>query len=676
MKSGGTRLMAPPSGPCPWLVYCHGKDYEDQTFCCNISGPSPIKTYRKKIPGLHEKIILSCSYGWLILYDCKSTSLCVCNCTTFETICLPSLDICCFFDHGYILSSSPNSPDCKLLLFLKNSPTILSCGISRDKEWSEISYREQLNALDPRREDDNSTKGTLFFCEPVICGGKIYAKLAVSEVCQFPESWSIEIVEEPVGVVVRRINSRRNWIHRFSCASNEYVVESEGELFSLYIMWGGVEFRETLRIEVNKLNFETMVWERVESIKDRSFFVCRDYGISSPVSGPGYIYFTMGADQSLYCYNMEEDSVLVSLPASNLPKPWHFPVWIMPEELIRLQEDCCNDSNKGQNDIVPLDSKDDCEEDLCEKQLSNLQLDVPPINSLSRSETNVSFPLLMFPHKGRNVYNFVDPIANHTYFVKIPEILKDTTIRYSDHGWLVMSRIRAIHLYNPFTGDVISTKTMYENSFLLVSKPSGGSDSHFVAVSFHINNVDVDIHYPRTDKLIRRKLQSNKEFIPTYNIPTFFKDAFYYIDENGSLGKLRVEEENCTWEVMEQTRKPCNTFHQIFLVECGGELLSVFIGSAGKWVLVCKLNASKNAWEIMTSLSNYNLYLSRCSSFSVMASPGAGNKIYFPRFRGGGIVFYSLDTGKWHSYGSQDSSNNFYDTKLMLDSCWINPSWC
>ena len=84
---------------------------------------------------------------------------------------------------------------------------------------------------------------------------------------------------------------------------------------------------------------------------------------------------------------------------------------------------------------------------------------------------------------------------------------------------------------------------------------------------------------------------------------------------------------------------------QNYLVECDGELFSVFVGDMRKWVQVFKLNESKMTWIKVENLGNHMLYLSCSSSFSVMAkTPGMENKIYFHIFCGQSMVFFSLET--------------------------------
>ena len=61
--------------------------------------------------------------------------------------------------------------------------------------------------------------------------------------------------------------------------------------------------------------------------------------------------------------------------------------------------------------------------------------------------------------------------------------------------------------------------------------------------------------------------------------------------------------------LVSKSKPPCNGNLQKFLVECNGELLSVFVAPFGKWIRVFKLNKSKMTWVRVENLSNYMLYV-------------------------------------------------------------------
>jgi hypothetical protein len=62
------------------------------------------------------------------------------------------------------------------------------------------------------------------------------------------------------------------------------------------------------------------------------------------------------------------------------------------------------------------------------------------------------------------------------------------------------------------------------------------------------------------------------------------------------------------------------------------------------------------------------------TSFSAKAKfPGMENKIYFPRFYGQSIVFYSLETNNYRTF--ENEVVNFESVREPLNSGWIEPRW-
>ncbi|KAI3979494.1 hypothetical protein MKX01_001686 [Papaver californicum] len=94
-------------------------------------------------------------------------------------------------------------------------------------------------------------------------------------------------------------------------------------------------------------------------------------------------------------------------------------------------------------------------------------------------------------------------------------------------------------------------------------------------------------------------------------------------------------------------------------------------------VKVFRLDIDKKLWVKVESLGKYMLFISNTSSLSAMApNSQMENKTYFPRFHGEDIVYYSLDTCKYHTFGSQQYSGlDFYNTKEQLYCIWIEPNW-
>ncbi|VFQ84302.1 unnamed protein product [Cuscuta campestris] len=204
--------VAPPPGPCPWLVFDGGEGYKTQTFWCNITGPpSRVKTYQKRIPVLQNKQVVSCSHGMLVLYDVDTKQLSLCNSTTFgDTIVLPTLHHLSNYRIDTCLLHPNWSDSFMVLLFLEGFPSIMCCRVGFEHEWSEIAYGERLYACFPQGlvERVEPRQGPLWLGGAAICGSKIIAKLRSKRGVSAPITWCIEIVvekEERLGMLLSMV---------------------------------------------------------------------------------------------------------------------------------------------------------------------------------------------------------------------------------------------------------------------------------------------------------------------------------------------------------------------------------------------------------------------------------------------------------------------------------------
>ncbi|VFQ71931.1 unnamed protein product [Cuscuta campestris] len=246
-------------------------------------------------------------------------------------------------------------------------------------------------------------------------------------------------------------------------------------------------------------------------------------------------------------------------------------------------------------------------------------------------------------------------------------------IHHSDKGWLLLSkRGSCVDLYNPFKRDIITYNFRCigkEECWFFKGKTLG--PTHPISVIFRDGTrVFVSIGINLDEKWTWDELTSKKKFEPAIHTSlVLFRDAFFYLDKTGKLRKLEIDVQvgNLRWEVLEKPQRPADLkfFEHNFLVECGGKLISIFLGRAGKWVSIYKLNSDYHTWEKMRNLGGYDLYLNPTSSIAMPSSSG-GNRIYFPLLRGSDIVYFSLETGKWHFSGSQqDSSSHLYGIKCL-----------
>ena len=281
-----------------------------------------------------------------------------------------------------------------------------------------------------------------------------------------------------------------------------------------------------------------------------------------------------------------------------------------------------------------------------------------------------------------SVYSFIDPNHGDKYLINLPQVLKEgSIIRGSKDGWLLVTVRMSTFFFNPFTQALLplaDRRAYIRNPCMGFSSTPDSSECVAVEIGDKTNNNSnffVNLcSLGKEDWDLWEFEYTNFSF--DCNSPVFYKGAFYYLGKEGNLGILKLNDEEHSFEVLTKPKPPCNDNFQKFLVECNGELLSIFVAPFEKGVRVFKLNESIMTWVRVENLGNYMLYVSHTSSMSaIVKSPGMENKIYFPRFYGESIVFYSLETDNYHSFKSKDVVD-FYSTTEVLCCGWIEPRWC
>lgn len=242
---------------------------------------------------------------------------------------------------------------------------------------------------------------------------------------------------------------------------------------------------------------------------------------------------------------------------------------------------------------------------------------------------------LVHPKHGLK-YKYIINLPQDNLNAKIGNLKMGCEICYSVDGWiLLLSGVESYpFFFNPFTKKMLSVT-------------SG----------------------PRAIRHITQTMN-----IPLYNISIAFHNGlYYYLTRIGVLGF--VEEIAGRYERWNEfaCQVPCTAYINNFLVECDGNLLSVFEGPYGKWVQVYKFNESTMTWIKVENLQNHMLFVGRTSFSAVPNISGMENKIYFPRLYDQNILFYSLESNSYHTF--ENEVVNFHNVRQHLNSSWIVPRW-
>ncbi|KAI3928506.1 hypothetical protein MKW98_024107 [Papaver atlanticum] len=291
-------------------------------------------------------------------------------------------------------------------------------------------------------------------------------------------------------------------------------------------------------------------------------------------------------------------------------------------------------------------------------------------------------------------WDIVDPIHNNDkYLMKLSnQLLVGATIRFSEDGWLLLSNgKKTVFCYNPFTKAVIRLPDLPDDYVLGGMSFSLVPTSRDCVVAIISNwwelagENEISFLVINPAKRVKNRTPSwtiyqfnyeghvEDNFIPCINNPVFYKGAFYCLDYNGMLGVFNLKG-GVSWKILPKSLKQFGGFYPSYLVECEEKLLLVNVGQSGKLVEIYRLDDSEMVWVKLNSLGKHALFISYTSSFSTVAPRSCmENNIYFPRLYAGKVLYYSLDTCRYHSVGH--SSRDFHSSKERSNCTWIEPNW-
>lgn len=321
----------------------------------------------------------------------------------------------------------------------------------------------------------------------------------------------------------------------------------------------------------------------------------------------------------------------------------------------------------------------------------------------SRESPNPSL-WLMYGTQYSTTFKFYNPMYKGVCEFDFPE-LSGAILRYSKDGWLLMSRGEfSVFFFNPFTKEMITLPDLPPLGYGFVgicftTSPTtpecmvfgtfraqfGGQETP----SIYVYNIFVGEHQWYHTWF---EQDAADDFEPSYCNPVFHNGLFYVLGRGGELGVSDPKAEEISWELKQL--KPLyepGVVQECYLMECDGQLLSLFLKKITREVFLYSLDETEMIWKRIRDLGDNMMFVSHCSSFAVEKEiNGTENKVYFPQFRrkikknnkvaaavagddeeGPDGVFYSLETNKFHTFFTNFSSKSMLFTSARLHSCWI-----
>ncbi|KAI3714138.1 hypothetical protein L1987_72728 [Smallanthus sonchifolius] len=442
---------------------------------------------------------------------------------------------------------------------------------------------------------------------------------------------------------------------------------------------------------------------------------CSSHAIASELGGYIHIRDEMGI--MMYSYDVEDKTI--SLSSMAYPTS-HVSLWECRLEGDHEDSELTLDSEKEEDkdDKITVRSLIDDEVELNESRLLNLpfhllvtimdhcigveymcfratckscHLAAPLIQWSNKTaltrlhKYSVLSPWLMVVDKNKDIISFTDPMFGDKYFMKRSLVcISNERIRCSRFGWLLFcDNYSILVFFNPFTGDIRKLPPVrYYLDSLCFSAPPTSPGCMVVGFTEGGNSSCVCIHFVgREQSWVMIRLDFDGATPNLFSFPTFCGRDLYVLCDKGevyvfkSLFKLQgyyykkvVGARSCEGEY--------------FLVKRDQQFLLVIVGKFGEYVEVFKLNDYTKEWEKIDCLGRYMIYICGTTCLCIEAkAPEMENKIFFPRFasKNGKIVFYSLQTRRYHrfKYGSSKNIEEIagFGMEHVFPHAWIQPAW-
>ncbi|KAJ4792667.1 F-box protein family-like [Rhynchospora pubera] len=640
-------------GEQPWLIQTPGSEKETQTFINPLKGSVEERT----IPEMDGQLCLSRFEEWLFLVDDLSDDCFLLNIYSLEKIRLPPIEEP-FATLGLrILTSAPTSPDCAVIFLGREENFLLFCQPCKCKtRWTKLPV--EFNVVGASRM--------------LSYNRKLYILLDDIEIIDLA-SLSTNFVETA--------SMDKPEFCSFGIGFVEHMVESCGDIFFVRTLFPSLPKASSIvDFEIYQLDFANQnSWMRVEGIGDSTFFLDRHGGQSFCSHDSQFdqncIYHALTCYDGERIYKICLDDQTISfnlLPANAVQDECSF-YWILPvippiqkhahltsSETIIGREVCqkgCYLEKQHKNREVPIsiamplaelpiDIMQKISEQLPLKDAGRLRTVCKPWAKQLPNPMKEEGVWLMYCPKICGACQMYNPCKGKQFTLNMNKHSSfDVPMRllFSKDGWvLALKGSNFLYFLNPFTKDFRHLPRLEDDysykGIAFSCAPKNSLNCMVFAVSGPPRGDFMRIITWRYGKKKWFEMQFENEipFHVANNNPVFFHGEFYCLSRRGNLGVFNPK--NNTWRVLDQPppiysdAAPDIGTEYCYLMECKGQLISVFQPINMDNVCVFKLNRSMTAWTLLEDIGDLTLFLDyRTSIARTLPCKSYNNKLYLPR---------------------------------------------
>ncbi|KAL7155848.1 hypothetical protein ABFS83_03G103200 [Erythranthe nasuta] len=271
---------------------------------------------------------------------------------------------------------------------------------------------------------------------------------------------------------------------------------------------------------------------------------------------------------------------------------------------------------------------------------------------------------------------------HNTFFNMHFPKLKNARVRFSNHGWLLMMSLdnRTLFFFDPFNNQTIKLPDMPSKCdytticFFHPPTSSGCLIVGIASLTWNVNReVKIGVLKYGEDRWEDRIFRVRDVQFESHGAPIFHDGKIYFLDNKGNVAVFDMSNVFRPLIVhswcLKKRRPHYRNIKEYFLVKPHGDetIFAVFVVQDERKVRVFKL-MDDFKWKLVEDLGDMVFYVSNTSSFGYRTdktNKNMANKIFFTKFHDDNVIFYSMKTHKYHSFGGDYSSDNCYDFRRL-----------
>ena len=324
----------------------------------------------------------------------------------------------------------------------------------------------------------------------------------------------------------------------------------------------------------------------------------------------------------------------------------------------------------------------------------NLPLkDSSRLRAVCKPWTNLSNPIeeeqvwLMYCPKKSGKCRMYNPFKGTQFMLNLKNLNSNEPSRllFSKDGWvLALQGYDQLCLLNPFTNDfhqlpILECRYSYSGIAMSCASNSLSNCEVFALVSTPRGEVTTIMAWRYgQDEWCHMDFDNSCPFPVADNNPVFINGEFYCLGRMGNLGVFNPEKS--TWRILDKPSPIYSDLDQApelgseycYLLECNGDLISVFRAVNMDYIRVYKLDRSTMSWTQLEDLGDLTLFLDfRTSIARALPRKSYNNKLYLPRLRdeSSTTTFYYHMKTKMHN-------PDFKCLKEPYNCVWLEPNLC